>query len=45
MWDTLVLSMALTIIRNVVKNPEKKAKFREVMLNIRDAISAAFADA
>jgi hypothetical protein len=42
MWDSWILTLALGIVRNVVKNPEKKAKFREVMLNIRDAINAAF---
>ena len=41
--ETTILTLALTIIREVVKNPKKKAKLKGVLLKLRDAIDAAFA--
>jgi len=40
--ETTILTLALTVIRAVVKNPEKKMKLRSTLLKIRDAISVAF---
>ncbi len=40
--EATILTLALTIIREVVKNPRKKARLRSLMLKIRDAINAAF---
>jgi hypothetical protein len=40
--EAAILTFALSIIREAVKNPEKKRKFRAAMLKIRDAINAAF---
>lgn len=40
--DTIVLTLALALIKSVVKNPQKKAKLRSILLRVRDAISAAF---
>ena len=40
--EASILALALTVVRAVMKNPEKKAKLRAVLLKIRDAISAAF---
>lgn len=40
--EATILTLALTVIRAVVKNPEKKMKLRSTLLKIRDAITAAF---
>ena len=40
--EASVLALALTVIRAVVKNPEKKVKLRSALLKIRDAISVSF---
>jgi len=40
--EASILALALTVIRAVVKNPEKKTKLRSALLKIRDAITAAF---
>jgi hypothetical protein len=40
--ESTILTLALSIIRSVVKNPKKRARLRDVMLQIRDAIDAAF---
>jgi hypothetical protein len=40
--EASILALALTVVRAVVKNPEKKAKLRSTLLKIRDAITAAF---
>lgn len=42
--ESTILSLALTVIRAVVKNPEKKRKLRSTLLKLRDAIDAAFAE-
>lgn len=38
-----ILALALSLIRAVIKNPRKKEKLKKIMLEIRDAIDAAFA--
>ncbi|HLE35906.1 MAG TPA: hypothetical protein VI699_02045 [Candidatus Acidoferrales bacterium] len=43
--ETTILTLALTIIREVVKNPKKRARLKGLMLKMRDAIDAAFAEA
>lgn len=43
--EATILTLALTIIRGVVKNPAKKAKLKAVMVKLRDAIDAAFDEA
>jgi hypothetical protein len=40
--ETAVLTLALTVIKAVIKNPQKKAKLRSLMLKLRDAIDAAY---
>lgn len=40
--ESTILTLALSVIRSVVKNAKKRAKLRDVMLQIRDAIDAAF---
>jgi hypothetical protein len=42
--ESSILALALTVIRAVVKNPEKKAKLKSILLKLRDAIDAAYAD-
>jgi len=41
--ESTLLTLALTVIRSVVKNPKKKAQLRAILLKVRDAIDAAFA--
>ena len=43
--ETTILTLALTVIRSVVKNPQKKAKLRAILLKVRDAIDAVYAEA
>ncbi len=40
--ESSILALALTVIRAVVKNPEKKAKLKSILLKLRDAIDAAY---
>lgn len=40
--ESLIISLALTVIRSVIKNPAKRARLKSVLLNIRDAINAAY---
>jgi hypothetical protein len=42
--ESAILALALSVIRAVVKNPAKKAQLKSVMLKVRDAIDAAFAN-
>ncbi len=42
--ESTILTLALSIVRAVVKNPAKKAKLKSTLLKIRDAIDAAFAE-
>jgi hypothetical protein len=41
--ESTILTLALSVIRAVVKNPAKKAKLKAALLKLRDAIDAAFA--
>jgi len=38
-----ILTLALTVIRAVVKNPAKRARLKGLMLKLRDAIDLAYA--
>lgn len=40
--ESTILTLALSVIRAVVRNPRKKEKLRAVLLKLRDAIDAAF---
>lgn len=40
--ESTILALALSIVKAVVKNPQKKAQLRSALLKIRDAIDAAF---
>ena len=42
--ESAIIALALSVIRAVVKNPEKKAKLKSALLKVRDAIDAAFAN-
>lgn len=42
--DEMFIGMALTVIRTVVKNPQKAKKLKTVLLKIRNAINSAFPD-
>jgi hypothetical protein len=42
--ESTILTLALSVIRSVVKNPAKKARLKAAMLKLRDAIDAAFAE-
>jgi hypothetical protein len=41
--ETTILTLALTVIRQVVKNPAKKARLKSVLLKLKEAIEAAYA--
>ena len=41
--EQTILTLALAVIRAVIKNPMKKAKLKAVLTKLRDAIDAAFA--
>jgi hypothetical protein len=40
--DSFILTLALAVLKSVVKNPEKKVKLRSVLLQVRDAITTVF---
>lgn len=40
--ESAILALALTVVRSVVKNPRKKAQLKKLLLQVRDAIDAAF---
>ncbi len=40
--ESTILALALSVIRAVVKNPEKKARLKSALLKLRDAIDAAY---
>lgn len=42
--ESTILALALSVIRAVVKNPAKKARLKSVLLKLRDAIDAAYAN-
>jgi len=42
--ETTILTLAMTLIRSVIKNPKKKAQLRSLMMKLRDAIDAAYPD-
>lgn len=42
--EVTVMTLALTVVRQVIKNPAKKAKLRSILMKLRDAIDAAYAD-
>ena len=42
--ETTILTLALSVIRAVVKNPAKKARLKSALLKLRDAIDAAYAE-
>jgi hypothetical protein len=42
--ETTLLTLALTIIKSVVKNPKKKAQLKSILLKVRDAIDAAYGE-
>ena len=39
MWEEFVIRAALGIVAACVKNPVKKAQLKEVLLDVRDAIT------
>ena len=42
--ESTILTLALSVIRAVVKDPKKKARLKSALLKLRDAIDAAYAD-
>jgi hypothetical protein len=40
--EELIITMALSILLRVIKNPAHAAKFKAALLKLRDAINAAF---
>lgn len=41
--ESTILSLALAVIRAVVKNPAKKTRLKAALMKLRDAIDAAYA--
>lgn len=42
MMDSLIISLALSVITSVVKNPAKRQKLKSILLSMRNAINAAY---
>lgn len=42
--DVTILTLALSLVRAAVKNPKKKARLKDLLMKLRDAIDAAYAD-
>lgn len=42
MMESLILSLALSVVISAIKNPAKKDKLKSVLLNLRNAISTAY---
>jgi hypothetical protein len=42
--EATIITLALTVLRQIVKNPAKKARLKAALVKLRDAISAAFPD-
>ncbi len=40
--EEMILSIALSVIKTVVKNPKKRAHMKEILLKVRNAISVAY---
>ena len=40
----MAVSVVLTVLKEVIKNKEKKAEVRKAMLKISNSIAAAYAD-
>lgn len=41
-WEEMVIAMALTIIKGVIKNPAKAAELKKELLMIRDDINTLY---
>lgn len=42
--ESTILVLALSVVKAVIKNPAKRLRLRAVLLQIRNAIDAAFGD-
>lgn len=42
MWESLVIRMVIGIIVSCIKNPDKKAKLKQSLLQIRDSINELY---
>jgi hypothetical protein len=40
--EATIFALAVTLLRQVIKNPAKKAKLKSLLLKLRDAIDAAY---
>lgn len=41
--ESIILTLAVSLVRAAVKNPKKKARLKEVLMQLRNAIDAAYA--
>lgn len=41
--ETYFISMGISVILQMLKNPDNRRKYRNAMLKVRNAINAAFA--
>jgi len=42
--ESYLISMGITVILNLLKNADNRRKYKNALLKVRDAISAAFPD-
>lgn len=40
--EEMILTIAFSVIKTVVKNARKRAQMKEILLKVRDAISVAY---
>ncbi len=40
--EELYINMGMSLVLSVIKNPDKAAKFKAVLLKVRNAINGAF---
>lgn len=42
MWESMVIHMMLGVLQVVIKNPQKKAELKHVLLQVRDTITEMY---
>lgn len=41
--EGVVIALVVTLVKGLIKNPQKKGKLKKVLLTLRDAIDAVYA--
>lgn len=42
MWENMVIHMMLGVLTTVIKNPQKKAELKHILLQVRDTINGIY---